>query len=74
MLSGIPMTSLRAFGGIFNSCTNFSTHRHCFLHIYDKFEGDLQVCLAIYNAYLHTRMSAMGKAQKKRDKKMAQES
>ena len=50
---GPPLTQCRAFDSIFKNAKSLSTVHHLFLSYYAEFEGDVEACLALYNAYLH---------------------
>jgi len=52
---GPPLTQCRAFDSIFKNAKSLSTVHHLFLSYYAEFEGDVEACLALYNAYLHRR-------------------
>ena len=72
---GAPLSQCRSFDSIFNDCKSTSTIHHRFLAYYHEFEGDVQACLALYNAYLHKRSYILAQnvgklklAEKKHDK------
>ena len=61
MFFGAPLTQSRAFDTIFHTSERLDTLHHRFMTYYKEFEGDIQSCYALYNAYLHKRAFVFAK-------------
>ena len=77
MFFGALLTQCRSFDSIFQDCRSISTVHHHSICYYCEFEGDVQACLALYNAYQHRhayifvlQVGRLQRGQKKYDKNL----
>ncbi len=69
MFFGATLTMSIEVYGIFHGLISENTMHHCFIKYYDKFEGDVVSCLALYSSYLHHKLQAATPKAKKKIKK-----
>ena len=62
---GPPLLQTRAMDSIFESVKSYDTLYHRFKCYYDGFEGNVNACVALYNAYLHRKNILLSKQMKK---------
>ena len=58
---GPPLSQSQAMDSIFDSVKSNNTLYHRFKCYYDEFEGDVNACVALYNAYLHRKLILVSK-------------
>ena len=61
MFFGPPVATSRSFDKIFMNPTKVETLHHRYISYYDHFEGDVNACLALHNAYLSKKSSLQEK-------------
>ena len=72
MFFGAPLSMGRSFDNIFSKLTNLDLLHARFLAYYDEFEGDVNACIGLYNAYLQKRLSILEAMCKKMDKESSE--
>ena len=62
---GPPLSQTWSMESIFKNVKSYDTLYHQFKCYYDEFEGNVNACVAVYNAYLHRKFILLSKQMKK---------
>ena len=69
MFFGPPLTTSRSFDTIFHNAKSLMTLYHLYICYYSHFEGGVNACLSLFNAYLSRKTSILAMKAKQKEKR-----